>query len=486
MVRDAQLAEDVSQGAFLALARGAGQLTDCPVLSGWLHRTTHNLAANALRCNARRRTREQEAATMNELLSSEPEKVWEQVAPQLDSLLWELNGADRDALLLRYFQRQSARDMARALGVSEEAAQKRVTRAVGRLRKLFAKRGVAVGEGGLALAISANAVQGAPAGLAATISAATLAGTAGCAPTIVTTTKAVAMTLLHKSLIAVALAATVGTGAYEARRTSRLGDQVRMLQRQQAADAQRILELGRERDEAAALLTALRGGNPQPNANSAELLRLRGEVTRLRRDSSELARLKAGDPADPTEQAAQSWLKRVNQLKRRLDETPGAGIPELRFLEPFDWLELARNSKLETDADYRKALGEIRKRAEGYFTKMFQSALSQYMRANNGQWPADLSQLKPLFDPPVDDAILQRWQIVSKNALPNQQFAGDWVLTEKNPVDEEYDHRWTIDGPGSGGVGPYHYQPPETQEGIQTLIDNQGPFQVVRTNLPTR
>src|SRR3974390_2069305 len=70
MVRDAHLAEDVTQGVFVALAQNAEQLADRAVLSGWLHRTAQNIAANAVRADVRRRAREQEAATMNELLSS--------------------------------------------------------------------------------------------------------------------------------------------------------------------------------------------------------------------------------------------------------------------------------------------------------------------------------------------------------------------------------------------------------------------------------
>jgi RNA polymerase sigma factor (sigma-70 family) len=71
MVRDVHLAEDVSQAVFVAFARQARQLTDRPVLSGWLHRTAQNLAANAVRADVRRRAREQEAAAMNELLADE-------------------------------------------------------------------------------------------------------------------------------------------------------------------------------------------------------------------------------------------------------------------------------------------------------------------------------------------------------------------------------------------------------------------------------
>ncbi len=281
---------------------------------------------------------------------------------------------------------------------------------------------------------------------------------------------------MHKLLITAAFVAVLGTGVYETRQAFRLGGRVRGLQQQQAADAERLLQLSREGDEAAGQLAALRDASGRPDGTSAELLKLRGEIARLRQDSLELARLKTGGSAAPMDLAAQSWLKRVSQLKQRLEETPQAKIPELQLLDAFDWVELAHNFKLDTDADYRKALGEVRKRAEGYFTKKFQSALGKYMAANTGQWPPDLSQLKPFFDPPADEAILQRWQIVSKSALPNQEFAGDWVLTEKAPVDEEYDHRWTIDGPGSGGVGPYHYQPSAAEAELQTLKDSAGPM----------
>src|SRR5258706_1699931 len=124
MCRDARCAEEVAQAVFGALARSAGNLSDRPVLSGWLHRTTQNLAANAVRSDVRRRAHEQEAAAMNELLSPEPDLVWEHIAPHLDAALGELSEVDRDALLLRYFQRKSAREIAHTLGTSEDAAHK--------------------------------------------------------------------------------------------------------------------------------------------------------------------------------------------------------------------------------------------------------------------------------------------------------------------------------------------------------------------------
>ena len=130
---------------------------------------------------------------------NEPEVHWDQLAPHLDDALGELSEPDRDALLLRYFEGKSAREMAQVLGTSEEAAQKRVNRAVDRLRDILNRRGVTVGTKGLAVVIVANAVQAAPIGLSAAISTATsLAGTVVGTSNAVAATHAIAMTTLQK------------------------------------------------------------------------------------------------------------------------------------------------------------------------------------------------------------------------------------------------------------------------------------------------
>jgi RNA polymerase sigma factor (sigma-70 family) len=285
MVRDAHLAEDVTQGVFVALARSAVQLQDHAVLAGWLHRTAQNLAANAVRSDVRRRAREHEAAAMNELLDAGPEADWEGVEPKLDAALGQLSEPDRDALLMRYFQQKSAHEIGQALRVSDEAAQKRVNRAVERLRDLLNKQGVTVGASGLALLLSANAVQAAPVGLAASVSAsAALAGVTAATSATISTAKAITMTAFQKTLIGTALIAAVGTGFYEAHQASRLQEENRKLEQQQAPLADQVRALQRERDEMRTQLAAVQAqaAQPKPGSNTGEILRLRGEVGTLR------------------------------------------------------------------------------------------------------------------------------------------------------------------------------------------------------------
>ncbi len=55
-------------------------------------------------------------------------------APQLDAALAELGPADRTAIVLRFLQGYSLKEVAVALAASEDAAKKRISRAIDKLR----------------------------------------------------------------------------------------------------------------------------------------------------------------------------------------------------------------------------------------------------------------------------------------------------------------------------------------------------------------
>jgi len=453
-VRLPQLAEEVAQSVFSDLARVAATPSsplcnrdDPPVksLAPWLYAVTRRTAIDVIRKESRRRLREQIAVEMNNMNATANSgtgvpPVWSEIELLLDDAMAALDETDRSAVLLRYFENKSLREVGEALGASEDAAQKRVSRAVERLREFFSKRNVTIGASGLAVLISANAVQAAPIGLASIVSAAALlAGTAIHTPTAIAITKTIAMTTLQKTLVTATVAVLAGTGIYEARQAAQLRAQNQTLQQQQTPLAGQIQQLQRERDDATNRLASLADEIARLKRNPTELLKLRGEVARLQNTAN-----------DPAESAVKETLAKVNLLKQRLEQTPGAKIPEFQFLTEQDWLNATKDN-LNTDDDYRRAFSALRNAAEQNFRPMIQSALRQYIQGNNGQFPADLSQLQQYFNPPVDAAILQRWQILPAADFPNTSVGADWVVTQKAAVDDEYDECLVLGPDGGGG-----------------------------------
>jgi RNA polymerase sigma factor (sigma-70 family) len=277
-VRSPQLAEEVAQSVFTDLARNAGKLKPDTVLTAWLYQVTRRTAIDVVRRESRRQLREQIAVEMNAMNATASD--WTHVEPFLDEAMHTLDDTDRTAVLLRYFENKSLREVGQALGTSEDTAQKRVSRAVERLREFFSKRNVTVGTSGLAVLISANAVHAAPVGLAATISsAAVLAGTAVSTSTIITATKTIAMTTIQKTLITAALAVVAGAGIYEAHQASNLRNQVQ-------DQVQNLQQLQRERDNATNRLASLADELARVKKNPSEVLKLRGEVGALRQEKA--------------------------------------------------------------------------------------------------------------------------------------------------------------------------------------------------------
>ena len=173
-VRDPHLAEEITQAVFIILARKAKSLNAKTVLSGWLCRTASYASANALKIQRRRQHREQEAYMQSTLNESESD-AWTQIAPLLDTALAHLGETDHNAIVLRFFEGKSMKEVGTALGANEETAKKRVNRAVEKLQKFFLKHGVTSTTATLAGAISVNSVQAAPAMLAKAVTATVIA-----------------------------------------------------------------------------------------------------------------------------------------------------------------------------------------------------------------------------------------------------------------------------------------------------------------------
>jgi RNA polymerase sigma factor (sigma-70 family) len=175
-------AKDLTQQVFIGLARKAAWLGPERSLSSWLHKTTVLEVRQWWRGELRRQRREQTAFELSQIMK-ETEPPPQAVAPVLDEALLELREPDRQVLLLRYFQGQSFRQIGALLGTGEDAARKRVTKALDQLIRLLRNRGHALSVAGLA-AVLDSANQAAPLGLA---SAATHAGLAASSVTITAT-----------------------------------------------------------------------------------------------------------------------------------------------------------------------------------------------------------------------------------------------------------------------------------------------------------
>lgn len=174
---DAHRAQDVAQIVFTSLARNAATLSRHPALLGWLHAATRSAAIDLLRAERRRRAREEKTHIMNEIDSSpEGSADWEKLRPVLDDVIDELDPQDREAVLLRFFSDKPFAAVGAALRVSEEAARKRVTRALDDLGQRLSRRGISSTGAALGVLLANQAVVAAPAGALAAVTSGALAG----------------------------------------------------------------------------------------------------------------------------------------------------------------------------------------------------------------------------------------------------------------------------------------------------------------------
>ncbi len=275
---DTHRAEDVVQTVFADLARMARTLSSEVMLGGWLHRHTCHVAATILRSERRRQSRENQAAEMN-ALQDHSESNLAQVAPILDEAINHLGQDDRTAILLRFFEQRDFRAIGRALGTNEDAAQKRVTRALEKLHSLLKHRGGAFSAVTLGTALATEAVTAAPAGLAVGISSAAMATAAVTGGTTVTLLKIITMTKLKLGIIGAIVVAGVATPLVIQHQAQVKLREVNASLRQQAGEKD---QLAVENQRLSNQLAEAKTSRSLAGEQLSELVRLRAEVGTLR------------------------------------------------------------------------------------------------------------------------------------------------------------------------------------------------------------
>ena len=257
---DSHRAREAAQIVFVDAARKAGALSRHPALVGWLYTSTHFAVQKLIRSESRRQAREDTAHALQGLGAASAGESWAELRPYLDAEMLALGSADRTALLLRFFEQKPLAAIGTELGLTENAARMRVDRALVKLRRRLARRGVTSSAAALSAALAGNAVVAAPAGLSAAVAGSSLAEIATVAAGVAGGTAVVTSLMASKFTLGVVVACgllALGSGIYfreEAQASGRalfaqrqgstqLEAALRSAQAEEAAEAQRISKL---------------------------------------------------------------------------------------------------------------------------------------------------------------------------------------------------------------------------------------------------
>jgi len=309
-VGNRQEAEEVTQAVFVVLAKKAGTLRVGTVISGWLYQTARLTGANALRREIRRQNREREAYMQSTLNEPEPDS-WAQIGPLLEQAMSGLTEADRNAIVLRYFESKPLKDVGAAIGTSDDAAKMRINRALEKLRTFFLKRGVTLSGAAIGAAISAHSIQAAPAGLSTTVVAVACQGSALTAATLTLakgTLKLMAWTKLNIA-VGVAAAAVI---ALQWNQIAAERRNVAMLQ-EQYATVSKQLESGR-----AAAVAATEKPEAPPAPKEVNQLE-RANAKLAARNAALRAALSSAPPAASNDKSLAKMMSDPSVLKAMLD-----------------------------------------------------------------------------------------------------------------------------------------------------------------------
>ena len=397
---DAHLAEDVSQTVFLNLARKAHRLPRQVMLGGWLHRDTCYAARTLMRSERRRQQRERQAMEMN-ATEDQSEVNLAILAPLLDEAIEALRAEDRTAILLRFFEQRDFRSIGEALGSNEDAARKRVTRAVEKLHGLLKGRGVSLSAAALGTVLATETMTAAPGGLAASLAGTALSGAAAGAGFSATLVKLATMTKLHAGILgAVVLvgAATSLVIQHQAQAAFRAQDE--SLRRQSA-------ELARLQTENERLAGLAQAGGSRANT-LGDLVSIRREVESLRQQTNGLA----------------LSLKESRRLRARNAPQPDGA-----------------RSLLETREEERKlAIGRLN------YTKGWLLAFLMFADQNHDQYPTSFDDAQPFL--PKEAAAetnftTGQFEILGGGSTTNIAAPSLHVVLREKQARRGYDGKWS-------------------------------------------
>lgn len=401
-------AEEITQAVFVILARKSPRLRAAVILSGWLYETARLTSITFLRSEIRRARREQEAFMQSSLNETESD-LWRQIAPLLDAGMARLNEKERHAIVLRFFDGKSMSEVGAALGANENAAKKRVGRALEKLRTFFTKRGVSSTTALIAGAISAHSVQAAPAMLAKSVSVVAVAKGAAASASILTLIKgALKIMAWTKAKTTIVCAVIVGSAMYsviEHHAGSKLREENQSLRRQMAqiqTDNARLFAKQRTQlpqlpapqiQLAAAVTNVL----PEESAASTNLYaRLKDKHPRLSPEQVE-AYLKINGRTAASLLAAFRTSGDTAMLKEAMEKFPND--PQVAFEAVFD--------QGLSSAEQRQWLDAFKKSAPD-------NAMANYLSAFNyfksGQMDQAVQELSAATGKPLDDYTISRMQ----------------------------------------------------------------------------
>lgn len=400
-------AQEVAQSVFVDLARHAAAIPRHQPLAPWLYVVTRRTAIDRIRREHSRREREKAAGEM--IHAGQTESPWAELEPRLDEVMAELREPERAALILRFFENRSLREVGRALGVSDDTAQKRVSRALERLRSAFAARGLSTSTAGLATQLGAHAVEVAPAGLLGGITAALSATGAAALLSSATVGTWVGAVLTRAVAIGVLAAGVATAVVYEVKASN-------SRRREIEAWHERVSEAERRLD------------------NVVEQRRMAAQS--LSAAEKTYAGLQV--PREEIDAEVAAWFARVTRLKQLAAEDTGRWIPELRLLTERDWFDVARDAKFATEEDRRGVLKELRKRAKQPVAQRLKRALTAYLDDSDGWLPIEIAALNPHLDPPLDADLLARYEIRQRGNV-HRLARDEALIVEREFVDDEFD-----------------------------------------------